>query len=266
MKKSAIGILLLLVSAGIIYAAVNMNEANHSLDNVKTSMNNPWDSNGNGIIDVCDSLSEPSSPVDVDTNKPNHPLSQISTEPDLSVSVDEDGNGWPDVCENITLPAGSLEYTGTIFHLPSQITRTDTNDQSVDSDGNNWPDKGDCILSELQTDPNNCGSCGNVCPGGTPCYGGTCVDWLKWVMVSTIDLITCTPDSCPCIPDGVTSCNAQEGECITGDSCLEITALMEDCNESGKFRCVYIPRMIFTMYSPETCWVMIQECKGYPST
>jgi hypothetical protein len=35
---------------------------------------------------------------------------------------------------------------------------------------------GDCVGADLQSDPLNCGTCGNVCPNVTPaCVGGTCV-------------------------------------------------------------------------------------------
>ncbi|MBD3247381.1 hypothetical protein GF378_02060, partial [Candidatus Pacearchaeota archaeon] len=184
MKKRVgiIFLILFLASMAIIYAVIDANKPNHPLDKLNGFENHPLDANGNGIIDVCDSLSEPSNPVDVNLNKAYHSLNEISATPASSVSVDVDGNGWPDVCENTSTFLESEASSGLVFHNPSQITRTSTNYQSIDSDGNGYPDKGDCIISELQTDINNCGSCGNACLDGEVCSQGVCVQpvWIRY--------------------------------------------------------------------------------------
>ena len=208
MKKSVgIIIALILLVGGIVYASIGPSSAYHSIKNLGVSGAGELDKDGNGIIDYCDSLTEElsssiessaSSVVNINTSEPYHSLEDIALNASDLTPVDSDGNGWPDICDNVSTGLVELEYGEDFFHNPSQISRSDTNIQSIDSDGNGWPDKGDCIISELQTDVNNCGSCGNVCPADNPvCIQGNCEQpvWVRIAYGSSHPLYTYGFDS-----------------------------------------------------------------------
>ena len=94
---------------------------------------------------------------------------------------------------------------------------------------------GDCcfgapsLCTNFQTDPNNCGGCGNVCGSGTTCTGGSCVS-------------PCAPGTTPCNgacvdestdPNNCGGCGnvCGAGTTCTGGSCVSVCAPGETfCN------------------------------------
>lgn len=73
---------------------------------------------------------------------------------------------------------------------------------------------GACSTVDVQTDPSNCGGCGNVCPDGVPCNSGACgipsstpacppglILWAATCMHSS-SCIACVAPSCTGLPDG----------------------------------------------------------------
>ncbi|MCK4496595.1 MAG: hypothetical protein KAU24_00245, partial [Candidatus Aenigmarchaeota archaeon] len=141
---------------------------------------------------------------------------------------------------------GTTTAAGAVFHPIFQISRSSSNMQSVDSNKNGWPDKCNCVLSELNTDENNCGSCGYVCTGGQTCFDSECctpVDgvWSGWSHTNGYDdgaggtcsepcgggtqSRTCTNpapycDGANCVGDSTQDCNIQPC-CQTGYSYSE---------------------------------------------
>jgi hypothetical protein len=119
----------------------------------------------------CDSISLPTSVFDV--GMINHPLQQFS-------DVDSNNNGWPDIGISLLTPENQTPVdSAQAYHDISEVRRgvAGAANQKIDSNNNGWPDYCDCVLSEVATDPNNCGACGNVCSGSNPgCCSETCVD------------------------------------------------------------------------------------------
>jgi hypothetical protein len=74
---------------------------------------------------------------------------------------------WPDGC------GGRLNCT-TTCPTGAQSCSPVGNDAGhvCTCNGNKTACAGGCV--DLQNDSNNCGRCGNVCPGGQTCYGGMC--------------------------------------------------------------------------------------------
>ena len=143
----------------------------HSLLEIATESGYLVDQNSNGIIDAGNSLTAPSSSNNVDTSLPYHPISEVGIS--QGNLIDLNGNGWPDVCQSLTPPSLTIRPT-LEYETLSQISFSNSDLRSIDSNKDGWPDKCDCILSLTGTDNNNCGSCGNVCPGGGACVGGVC--------------------------------------------------------------------------------------------
>lgn len=143
----------------------------HSLLEIATESGYLVDQNSNGIIDAGNSLTAPSSSNNVDTSLPYHPISEVGIS--QGNLIDLNGNGWPDVCQSLTPPSLTIRPT-LEYETLSQISFSNSDLRSIDSNKDGWPDKCDCILSLTGTDNNNCGSCGNVCPGGGTCVGGSC--------------------------------------------------------------------------------------------
>jgi hypothetical protein len=86
-------------------------------------------------------------------------------------------------------------------------------------------DRTKCV--DLQTDPNNCGSCGHQCTGGSQCVQGSCV------------CVSPTPDVCGgrCVdlqtdPNNCGSCGNQctDAQCVNG-SCLDCPSGDPPCGE-----------------------------------
>jgi hypothetical protein len=77
---------------------------------------------------------------------------------------------------------------------PCKDGQTCQDDQCICPGGNPACD-GQC--PDLQTDPNNCGSCGNVCPGSTTCASGGC---------------TC---GTPCDASSCLTCDYSTGQCVS---------------------------------------------------
>ena len=91
-----------------------------------------------------------------------------------------------------------------------------------------------CVLtSSFQTDSNNCGGCGNVCPPGYHCESGTCVSDGGGTM-GCCRTYTCTahPDN-PSLPYNfdLTSTVSTNEDCSTGDStcCFDIPGMHPAC-------------------------------------
>ena len=89
---------------------------------------------------------------------------------------------------------------------------------------------GECV--DLDTDPDNCGACGNACGAGEPCadgichcqYGpGTCLEGYVWRQATADDFVCVTSDQ----RDQAADDNAQAGDrinpnCVYGtDACLQ---------------------------------------------
>lgn len=101
---------------------------------------------------------------------------------------------------------------------------------------------------DLQTDPNNCGSCGHICPSGQTCQNGTCA--------CPTGFIDCNGICCATDPTGVsTCCNGSccaafqccNGICcaLTGQYCTHSTGsccpVLQYCEESGVGDCCCPP-------------------------
>ena len=55
----------------------------------------------------------------------------------------------------------------------------------------------DCV--DTDTGNFNCGGCGNVCPVGTTCHNGLCVDWYTVFDVCIGDLENCGDGTIDCV-------------------------------------------------------------------
>lgn len=84
------------------------------------------------------------------------------------------------------------------------------------------PDAGS-FCTNLQTDPNNCGSCAHVCPASTPtCSGGTCIAPLATACTSA----PCVAGTVECQGNTSGACTATEAIFVTQDiSVNKITAV-----------------------------------------
>lgn len=183
LKATVLIVSVITVSLAIGAYAVNQSLPWHTAQEIVNSGGRVFDDQGR--IYKCDSTSNPGTTADVDLNQPNHPIQQFAKSAGNPDSLDSDGNGWPDVGLELAEP-GSQSGIGLQTHPISQIRRgvAGAENQMIDSNGNGWPDKCDCVLSETDTDPNNCGSCGNACPSGQICADGTCITYTPtWHLV-----------------------------------------------------------------------------------
>jgi len=238
-----------------VYAAIDPNKPYHSLDQIKKGNSRSLDNNNNGIVDKCDSLSEPTTVVSLDSRNASHPLSQISLDGGLT-SVDEAGTGWPDVCESLSNPSETATFS-SVTHKTNELRRTDTNFQSVDSNNNGWPDTGDCILSKLNTDPNNCGACGNVCPAG--CSGGVCDTLVLKLIFSDGYLAGDQPNP--------NYCSNAFAQCNSGGSCVSTPACIDDGIVEWRWGVDELPPEIegtpCTTFGQTTCYCGIFRTLAY---
>lgn len=115
------------------------------------------------------------------------------------------------------------------------------------------------VAPDLQTDPNNCGACGNVCSaidachGAGPCVGGVCTNPPK----SCDDGDLCTTDSCQ-LPGGCVhtpkTCSAadachQAGTCQPDGTCSNPPRVCDDGEPCTSDACVLPTGCVFTPIS-----------------
>jgi Stigma-specific protein, Stig1 len=84
---------------------------------------------------------------------------------------------------------------------------------------------------DLLSDANHCGACGNSCPGGEVCVGGSCVCGTTGHTCAAHEI--CTGGTCQCtIPD---SCGACGHLCDPGFLCTSANSCCEQCYCNGTF-------------------------------
>jgi len=163
-KKVVMVLVGIIVLIGVVYAVnVLTSEAWHVSQEITNSGGRVFDSRGRAYR--CDAVG-----VAVLSPGVEHKLSQIAMGLSDLRSVDNNGNGLVDVGLSLSNPS-SRDGPLSIGHDISEI---DEGGVVIDADGNGWPDSCDCVLSLLNEDESNCGSCGNVCASGRTCCSGGC--------------------------------------------------------------------------------------------
>jgi len=86
---------------------------------------------------------------------------------------------------------------------------------------------------DTQSDVNNCGTCGNVCPSGHSCVNGVCCRGLNATCLSEGECcegLTCNSGNC--LP--IVTCIPMEGACVAGDVCCD-GAICQQVGGRGTF-------------------------------
>jgi hypothetical protein len=126
---------------------------------------------------------------------------------------------------------------------------------------------GGCL--NVQTDPNNCGACGKVCPADRVCVGGTCACPTGTTLCNGSCVTNCTggqvlnPATCRCeCPTGEELCNNTcVTSCLTGQTLNPATCQCE-CPADTTFcngSCVSNTCDIGQVFDPTTCTCVTTE-------
>jgi hypothetical protein len=139
---------------------------------------NPSDVNGSGVLDDAPPTGAPDTGV-------VEPVLDAATEASLSADandtavVSEDGGASEDASESANPDAADAACQGPECPLtcgPSLTLCTPDGGPAAPRDAGDAGDAGVTgpYCADTSADSANCGACGNVCPNGTLCSGGTC--------------------------------------------------------------------------------------------
>jgi hypothetical protein len=171
MKRLSSFFLFLIFLAGFVYAvSVLISGPWHPAQQIVNSGGSVF--NEQGQVYRCDRIGPSSGTEEISDSDISHPLSTIAISEGVLETVDQDSNGFPDVGLSLTGAPDQLPSSGATHSLKDIFIGS----RSLDQNDNGWPDACDCVLDELDTDEQNCGSCGTVCSSGLQCVQGSCVD------------------------------------------------------------------------------------------